>query len=245
MKSSVQDFYEQQWGSTAEAREAGTILLMMERAIQYSYSLLGDLSGKKLLEIGAGAGHQAVYFAQRGAKVMAIDISAASLRSVQELALHNKINNIQLQHQNAEQLTFPDNTFDLIYINSTLMHVNHEKVFRECSRVLKLGGKLVVVEPLRYNPFMMVYRLFSKYRYTHPRYMTVKEFLHFQPYFTSLHHQEFYFFSLLALPLFAMMKKKNLAVRCMNVIETIDGMLGRLVPVVRRMYWMGVVWYQK
>ena len=245
MKSSVQDFYEQQWGSTAEAREAGTILLMMERAIQYSYSLLGDLSGKKLLEIGAGAGHQAVYFAQHEAQVTAIDISAASLRSVQELALHHQLNNIQLQHQNAEQLTFPDHAFDLIYINSTLMHVDHEKVFRECSRVLKPGGKLVVVEPLRYNPFMIVYRLFSKYRHTHPRYMTVKEFLHFQSYFTSVHHQEFYFFSLLALPLFIVMKKKGLAIRCMNFLETIDIVLGRLVPALRKAYWVGVARYEK
>ena len=47
---------------------------------------------------------------------------------------------------NAENLNFPDNEFDLVFSNSVLEHVkNPKKALQEMYRVIKPGGKLLVI----------------------------------------------------------------------------------------------------
>src|SRR5688500_8469656 len=48
-------------------------------ALEYAYHLLGDVTGKTVLEFGCGDGMNTVMLAKRGAKVIAFDISADSL----------------------------------------------------------------------------------------------------------------------------------------------------------------------
>src|SRR4051812_38144279 len=47
---------------------------------------MGDLRGKRILEIGSGIGEASVYFATRGADVTAVDISTGMLSLVDRLA---------------------------------------------------------------------------------------------------------------------------------------------------------------
>ena len=244
-RAAVQEFYDQQWHSPQKAEEANTILLMMDSAIQHSYSLLGDIRGKKLLEIGPGSGQQLLYFAQQGAQITAIDISDESVKSLERLIDHFGLKEVYVQKMNAEQMTFPENIFDIIFINSTLMHVDHNRVIQECSRILKPGGKLIIAEPLRYNPPMMVYRLFSPYRKTNPQYMSISEFTRLKKYFGTFHHQEFYFFALGALPFFRIVKRKERAIKIMKKMERLDSLLARLFPFLTRFFWIGVIEYKK
>ena len=93
----------------------------------------------------------------------------------------------------AEKLELPEEHFDAVYINSVLMHVDPVNVISNAVKVLKKGGKLVVVEPLKYNPFIMFTRLFSPYRKTKPKYMDLKLMNSFKDKFTNCWHREFYF----------------------------------------------------
>ena len=141
---SVPQFYNQQWATVQGINDYNLFLIMFEPALQYSYSLLGQLRGKKLLEVGCGSGQQAVWFASQGSQVTAIDVSDKSVHSTQWAA---KEHNVKLvaRRMDAAQLQFPAETFDLIYLNSVLMHVNHSTVLKECARVLYPGGKIVIV----------------------------------------------------------------------------------------------------
>src|SRR5579862_5997022 len=55
---------------------------------QFILSQMGDLRGKKLLDIGAGLGESSVYLAMRGAQVTTVDISPQMVQTV--LALGKK-----------------------------------------------------------------------------------------------------------------------------------------------------------
>ena len=238
----TEEFYNQQWASAEKAAQARQILLMFDSAIKYSYELLGDLKGRKLLEIGCGMGDQLAYFASRGAEVVGIDVSQESLIFAQRMLQEQKLTGKVLE-MSAEKLEFKDNSFDLIYINSALMHVDHQKVLQECRRVLKKGRALIILEPLKYNPLMMVYRLFSPYRKTKPQYMSVGEFRMLAEEFWEYVHREFYFFSLLSLPLFRKYPAKALLVS--KQLERVDSALGKVLPWLKRLYWVSVVRYGK
>jgi SAM-dependent methyltransferase len=54
-----------------------------------------------------------------------------------------------------ETLPFADSTFDLVYANFVVEHLRHpERTFAEWRRVLRSGGRLVVLTTNRANPFM-------------------------------------------------------------------------------------------
>src|SRR5207245_1662924 len=47
--------------------------------LEYAYALLGDVSGKRVLDFGCGSGEKALLLARRGARVAGIDISTSLL----------------------------------------------------------------------------------------------------------------------------------------------------------------------
>jgi len=100
---------------------------------------------QRVLEIGGGMGTDLAQFAKAGAIVTDVDLSAGHL----ELARENfKLRNLEgsfLQHD-AESLPFDDASFDLVYSNGVIHHTpNTDRVVREMYRVLKPGGRAIVM----------------------------------------------------------------------------------------------------
>lgn len=240
----VEEFYNVQWGSRETISEYNLFLIIFDTALQKSYQLLGDLRRKKILEIGFGSGQQAFHFASLGAKVTAIDISRQSFKALQNEIKNKKIKNFTLKLMNAENITFANQTFDAIYINSVLMHVNKSKVFQHCARVLKTGGRLVMAEPLKGNPFIALVRRFSKYHRMNPQYMSLKEFKRYQSYFSSFQHQEFYLLSWCLFPLYKLFNiQKQFFFQ--KIMEEIEQMLISVFPFLRSWCWVSVWMYKK
>ncbi|MDB9514974.1 class I SAM-dependent methyltransferase [Kamptonema animale CS-326] len=119
---------------------------------------LGDITGKKLLDLGCGAGENSVYFAKKGALCVATDYSPGMVEVALKLAETNGVK-IEGCTANAMELEFPDNTFDIVYASNLLHHLPEPKMaIREMHRVLKPGGKACFWEPLKHNPVINVYR---------------------------------------------------------------------------------------
>ncbi|MCR4324827.1 MAG: class I SAM-dependent methyltransferase [Candidatus Curtissbacteria bacterium] len=121
--------------------------------------MFGDLEGKRVLDLGCGFGETAVYWATKGAKVDAIDISSESIELAKKLATKYKVSkNCNFKQMAAEDLKFKDNYFDYVFGNGVLHHVQLMEAGKEIKRVLKKGGRAAFVEPLKYNPVINVYR---------------------------------------------------------------------------------------
>lgn len=99
--------------------------------------------GKKVLEIGCGAGIDLIRFARGGADVTGIDLSETAI----DLAKKNfNINGLKadLRVMNGEALDFQDNTFDLVYAHGVLQYTaDSRKMAEESLRVLKEGGEFI------------------------------------------------------------------------------------------------------
>lgn len=118
---------------------------------------LGDLRGKKILELGCGAGEASVYFAKKGADVTATDLSAGMLRVVEKLAERHAVS-VATKQNASDHLDFPDGSFDIVYASNLLHHVDIEPTLAEARRVLKSGGIFASWDPLVHNPVIKVYR---------------------------------------------------------------------------------------
>ncbi len=101
--------------------------------------------GKRLLEIGCGLGTDLAEFARNGALVTGIDLSPQSL----ELARRRfELEGLpgKFLVADAEQLPFPDASFDAVYSFGVLHHTpNIERAIAEIHRVLIPGGELIVM----------------------------------------------------------------------------------------------------
>jgi len=109
------------------------------------FGLLGDLSGRTVLDVGCGGGQNSVALARSGAKrVVALDPSAAQIAFAKGLAEDAGVK-IDFREAGAEALARISGAFDVIVSFYALMYVvDLEGVFREIHRLLNPGGRFVI-----------------------------------------------------------------------------------------------------
>jgi SAM-dependent methyltransferase len=99
--------------------------------------------GKRVLEVGCGAGTDLVRFARGGAVVTGVDIAASAI----ELARQNVAQQglaADLREADGEHLPFPDDTFDLVYAHGVVQYTSHaNQLVNECRRVMKPGAEAI------------------------------------------------------------------------------------------------------
>ncbi len=128
---------------------------------RFIISKLGDLNGKRILDLGCGAGESSVYFALKGAECVAADLSSGMVRIALRLAERYGVK-VHGHVMNAMNIDFPDCSFDIVYAANLLHHVSPVATLREMLRVLKPGGKACFWDPLKHNPIINVYRRIAK-----------------------------------------------------------------------------------
>lgn len=126
---------------------AGKIQTMMQSTVR----LANIQSGEKVLDIGCGTGTLIILAKQtsgNNAEIYGTDAAPEMIERAQEKARHDKVD-VDFQTGLAENIQFPDNTFDLV-MNSLMMHHLtadlREKALAEIYRVLKPGGRLLIVD---------------------------------------------------------------------------------------------------
>jgi ubiquinone/menaquinone biosynthesis C-methylase UbiE len=101
----------------------------------------------RLLDVATGAGHTALAFAPHVAKVTASDITDQMLAEAKRLAAERAAGNVKTARAKAEDLPFPDMSFDLVTCRLAAHHFEKPRAFvAEAFRVLMPGGVLAVVD---------------------------------------------------------------------------------------------------
>lgn len=99
--------------------------------------------GKKILEIGVGAGTDHLQWARAGCECHGVDLTEAAIETARRhLGLHGFTSD--LKHLDAETLPFEDGTFDLVYSWGVIHHSEDPAaIIAEIKRILKPGGRFV------------------------------------------------------------------------------------------------------
>lgn len=117
---------------------------------QYVQCLLdhiGDVRGKRVLDLGTGTGFMACLLAARGAEVEAVDVSEASLEVAGWRARISGLESrIRCHAAPAETLPFDDACFDAICGAFVLHHLDLPIAAREIRRVLRPEGRAAFIE---------------------------------------------------------------------------------------------------
>ncbi|HEX4863684.1 MAG TPA: class I SAM-dependent methyltransferase [Acidimicrobiales bacterium] len=110
--------------------------------------LLGDLKGKRVLELGCGAAQCSIAFAKHGATAIGVDFSSEQLALARELAEREEVR-VELRHGDMADLAFlRADSIDLVFSAFAFGYVEDlNRVFRQVHRVLKVGAPLVFSLP--------------------------------------------------------------------------------------------------
>jgi ubiquinone/menaquinone biosynthesis C-methylase UbiE len=117
--------------------------------LEYAFHLLGDVRGKTILEYGCGDGENTVVLANRGAKIIALDISAELLAIARKRLEVNCCGDVNLLIGSAHGLPLPNESVDIIFGMAILHHLELDLAAREVLRVLRKGGRAIFEEPTR------------------------------------------------------------------------------------------------
>lgn len=123
--------------------------------------IAGQKPGGRLLEIGCGMGTDLLQLARRNMKVTGIDLTEEGIALAQKRFEMYKLP-AELKIDDAENLSFADNSFDVVYSFGVLHHTpDTQKAIEEVLRVLKPGGLAVIMLYHRRSFNYLVHRLLN------------------------------------------------------------------------------------
>jgi ubiquinone/menaquinone biosynthesis C-methylase UbiE len=154
MKESRLEHWDTFWEEKKEVKE---VYSNSDRVVRNLVKVT-DVTGKKILEIGAGTGRDSFPLVNLGADVYQLDYSMNSLKIMKKIAGEEKMD-VTIIGGDTFHLPFKDGSFDIIFHQGLLEHFRHEQaeaLLKENIRVLKPGGLLCVDVPQRYHIYTVI-----------------------------------------------------------------------------------------
>jgi ubiquinone/menaquinone biosynthesis C-methylase UbiE len=114
---------------------------------QFAYEYALDIvKGKKVLDLGCGLAYGTAQMASKALEVTGVDYDAGTISGNQQHYVD--IKNLKFIRSAVPPLPFPDHSFDVVTMFQFIEHIrNRKELLRECNRVLKNDGILVVTTP--------------------------------------------------------------------------------------------------
>jgi ubiquinone/menaquinone biosynthesis C-methylase UbiE len=123
---------------------------------------LGEIRGKRVLEVACGRGGFSQQLASRGATVCGADFSGAALQIAKGRDHGAQQPGASFVQADAQQLPYADASFDIVISCETIEHLPDPQAgISEFSRVCRPGGLLYLTTPNYFN-VMGLYYLYAK-----------------------------------------------------------------------------------
>jgi ubiquinone/menaquinone biosynthesis C-methylase UbiE len=110
--------------------------------------MISDVEGKKILDISCGEGYFTRYFAMAGADITGIDFSEALIKEALKKEETQPLGIQYFVADAANLYMLESDSFDIAFCHMALQDIrDYEEAISEASRVLKIGGRFVVLIP--------------------------------------------------------------------------------------------------
>lgn len=135
----VADWYDNHLGKTDDTYHSKVVFPNLLR-------MLGDISGKKVLDLACGQGMFAEMLNENGAKVTGVDIGKELIEIAEAKNKTNKNKIAYYTSKSDDLFMLKDKTFDIVVCVLALQNIEElQKTMSEVSRVLVEGGKFIFV----------------------------------------------------------------------------------------------------
>ena len=115
-------------------------------------TLLALLPPLDIADLGAGEGTFSQLLARRARRVIAVDNSQKMVEYGADLARKHGVANLEYRFGDLEAVPIDDGAVDLAFFSQALHHAQHpERAVAEAWRILKPGGRIVVLDLMRHN----------------------------------------------------------------------------------------------
>jgi len=127
---------------------------------EFRFRVIGDLHGKRVLDVGCGDGTNSVVLAKLGADVTGIDISQRSIEAARDRARANGVD-ASFVCTALETAEFPPSHFDVIWCDAFLHHMLDDlpRTLEQLKRWARPGAAFLICEPVNLWPALRVIRL--------------------------------------------------------------------------------------
>lgn len=107
-----------------------------------------ELASGRALDVGCGEGADAIWLAEQGWQVRAVDVSETALQRARTAAEERKVlSDIEFERHDLPD-SFPDGRFDLVqaqFLHSPV-HLDRDEVLRRAAAAVSVGGTLLIVD---------------------------------------------------------------------------------------------------
>ena len=135
--TSIKDNLKKYYNQEAELRNSESVKADWKMKVKAEFCDLIKRENKKtLLELGAGAGHDSLFFMDNGLQVVAVDLSNEMVRMCREKSIETH----ELDYYDLSSL---NKKFDCVYAINTLLHIPKDDlrhVLKEIDSVLNANG---------------------------------------------------------------------------------------------------------
>lgn len=151
--------WEKHWGSPKAFNRLVGLNTAYPEVIEFLLKITNKQSN--CIEIGCGSGTYAVELVARGRDFLATDISRSALELTEARA--ERLYNLKIKTKivNTYKIPFPDETFDLVFSDGVIEHLDIPRALTEMKRVLRPNGFLVAKVPSGSFIYKIVYFLLS------------------------------------------------------------------------------------
>jgi len=210
--------------------------------------LIGDVENQRVLEIGSGKGHLAVYLAKCGAQVTATDISQKSVDLIRENAEYNGVADRVTAHcLNALDLHQLNRSYSLVVGRFVLHHIEPFSALVEVlDKVMEPGGRGLFLENNARNKLLMLARDYLTGRMGIPKYgdddehpLTVDELdVLRQRFDVKCHFPELVFFKTINTYIF---QYKDRYAKVVESMKRLDDFIYEHLPPIRKYSYLQIV----
>lgn len=108
------------------------------------FKLIGNVRGKRVLDLACGEGHNTRILARKGAKVVGVDFSKKLIEFAKQKEKEERLGIDYYVSDAADLREFSSDCFDVVTCSMALMDIeDYEDAIREVARVMKKGGRFI------------------------------------------------------------------------------------------------------
>lgn len=247
----IEEHFHDERTRSGTKRSRRTLFYALGAADVYSRKLVeaaGSLEGKRVPDFGCGLGRTSRMYAEMGAaRVDGFDLSSERLSVAQKnVARDGLAGRVFFRHLAAEDIDYPDESFDVVLGKAILHHTDMEKTSRQLARVLRPGGEAYFLEPLGHNPFLNLFRkLTPGMRTPTETPLRMKDLDVFRQHFGSVSYHGFHLLAMLADGLLLVTGSTKLSSKCMTTLVKWDDTLLNRFPVLQKYCWTALMVFKK